>query len=656
MKAYYENNLVADGEREWTYNGNHYREIIFSMNGEPVGRATFGRDRSKDEKAWEAEVFVNYNAKESYHRTYGVGWRDTLAGAKKAIFDYVKKEAKNTPVPYLPSEDREFYPTPENVAGKLFADVDWKKVKSILEPSAGKGDLIELAKKVNLYGNGRRNIYGRINTRVGDENLDIDCIEIDENLRHILNGKGYRVVHDDFLTFGTKKAYDLILMNPPFSCGDLHLLHAIHLCENGGQIACILNAETIRNPYTKIRATLVKELRRLNANIRYLKGGFKGAERKTDVDVALININIPFSYADTSIFEKMKKAEEHKDENVISADSQLAPSNNIERLIREYNLLCSYGIELIKTYNGACPYITIGNDRYSTPIINLRIGGHDVHGTCGTAEINSYLREVRSASWERLFDLPELKNRMTADMYSEYQSTISEMKDYEFSEFNILQVLERIQNQLGEAAEDAIMKCFDKLSNKHAYNENIENENIHYFNGWKTNKAHYVNNKCIIPTWGCFATEWKSDKYGRYKDVMTELDPEGCFRTLDDLEKALNYIDKGETTPCNLYTSLKVAAINGKTTVQCKYFDVKFYKKGTCHIKFREQKILDRLNIFAARNRMWLPPTYGKVRYKDMESEDRRVVDEFMGKEKYDKLMENPKDYIIEGVKVPLLA
>lgn len=54
--------------------------------------------------------------------------------------------------------------------------------------------------------------------------LTVDCIEIDPELRNILKGKNHHVVHDDFLTFHTYKQYDLIVMNPPFSEGDKHLL------------------------------------------------------------------------------------------------------------------------------------------------------------------------------------------------------------------------------------------------------------------------------------------------------------------------------------------------------------------------------------------------------------------------------------------------
>ena len=624
-----------------------WRRYKCLLGGEVVGQVEWQSERERRwEKDWEAEIL------DDDARMKHLGWYDTMYAAKAAIFKAVgvSTRKKKTPVEYLPSADFEFYPTPSDVAGKLLSGVDWTNVKTILEPSAGKGDLLTYAKHVKT---GFKDHWG-YQTRIGDKALDIDCIEIDENLRYLLKGKGYRIVHDDFLTFRTRKQYDLILMNPPFSTGEYHLLHAIELVQNGGQIACILNAETLRNPYSKSRLTLLKELKRVGAEIRYLIDGFKHAERRADVDVALINIKVPFSLVDSSLYDNLKKAEDNRG-NVIDAKAEIAPANNVERLIREYDLLCQTGIELIKTYNGVRPYIMRGSDRYSKPMIELSICGHTAVDACGTEEVNQFLQGARWHYWRMLFDLPEIRNRMTSQMKDEYSSTVDEMRDYEFSEFNILQVIDRIQKQLGQGVEEAIMKCFDKLSNEHAYHEDIENDNIHYYNGWKTNKAHYVNSKCIIPTWGCFARSYKPDKYGRYKDVYTDIDPRECFAVLDDLEKALDYLDKGETYPTSLSRQLENAASCGRTTVACKYFDVTFYKKGTAHIKFRDQKILDRLNIFAAKNRSWLPPSYGKVRYNDMDDESKRVVDEFMGREHYEKVMDQPDQYVIEGITVPLL-
>ena len=231
------------------------------------------------------------------------------------------------------------------------------------------------------------------------------------------------------------------------------------------------------------------------------------------------------------------------------------------------------------------------------------------------------------------------------------------MQDYEFSKFNIQQVIERIMGQITVGVEEAIIKCFEKLSDEHSYNENVQNDNIHYYNGWKTNKAHYVNIRCIIPTWGCFATAYRENSRGQYTDVYTAIKPAGCFNVLSDLEKALNYLDKGETSDIDLMQTLEAAKnANRNRNIECKYFTVTFFKKGTCHIKFRDQKIVDRLNIYVGRNKAWLPPSYGKVKYDEMDEESRRVVDEFQGREAYDQVMANTEDYLIDVKETPLLT
>ena len=95
----------------------------------------------------------------------------------------------------LPHNDIQFYPTPLNVAYELQKNIEWRGVKNILEPSAGRGDLIEHILHIREL-EFRAKFHKRINV---NQQYCIDCIEIDENLRSILSGKGYRVVHDDFL-------------------------------------------------------------------------------------------------------------------------------------------------------------------------------------------------------------------------------------------------------------------------------------------------------------------------------------------------------------------------------------------------------------------------------------------------------------------------
>lgn len=120
------------------------------------------------------------------------------------------------------NENKNFYPTPEKLVNKMISLVDWNKVETVLEPSAGKGDIAETVKK---YGEKYQGV-----------SFDIDCIEYDENLRHILTGKDLKVVHNDFLTYDTMKSYDLIIMNPPFENGDKHILKALEMQEKTGAV------------------------------------------------------------------------------------------------------------------------------------------------------------------------------------------------------------------------------------------------------------------------------------------------------------------------------------------------------------------------------------------------------------------------------------
>ena len=651
--SYYENHIIL----EWRAGGRgtrgSYEKWDAYLHGDYVGQIEFFE---KPHNSWDKPYSVSTaDSKYSCH----VGSYDTMVAAKRALHKAVverhiiedrREQERAVPVAFLPETDCQFYPTPSDVAGKLMAGVDWRIVSSVLEPSAGRGDLIEwakrLCKKTRFH---RSRLFGTYSIDLDD----IDCVEIDPNLQALLVGKGYRVVHDDFLTYHTRKRYDLILMNPPFAEGDMHLLHALELCENGGQIACILNAETIRNPFSNRRKALLKVLHKHGASIRFVERGFSHAARRTNVDVALINVNIPAANEDTTIWDNLKKArEEHLEANVLN---EVAPANQVERLIREYDLLCSAGIQLMRVYNGVSDRIMCSSDsNHNRPIIGLVVDG-DKTNKCGAGHVNTFLRAARARYWRELFDLPELRQKMTSAMQDEYHSTIERMKDYEFSQFNIQQVVNQIMSQIVTGVEEAIVKCFDKLSAEHSYHSDVQNENVHYYNGWKTNKAHYVNAKCIIPTYGCFARGYKPDKHGRYKDTLEGLDARGCFQVLDDLEKALDYLDKGETPATDLSRMLQYAANDGRTTVNCKYFAVTFYKKGTCHIKFHDQKIVDRLNIYVGRQRAWLPPTYGSVHYDQMDDESKRVVDEFQGRDKYEAVINCPNDYIIETKAAPLM-
>ena len=176
----------------------------------------------------------------------------------------------------IPNDSKDYYPTPPALAAELLAglEIDGHSIKyaggPILEPSAGSGDLaraIEKAAGIAYNSDGTRDKYRPGNDYLL-EALQLDCIEKSAALRATLKENGFRVIHDDFLTFTPRAHYKAIIMNPPFSEGARHLLHALHIMERGGEVRCILNAETIRNPCTNERKELAALLAKYNARIK----------------------------------------------------------------------------------------------------------------------------------------------------------------------------------------------------------------------------------------------------------------------------------------------------------------------------------------------------------------------------------------------------
>lgn len=519
--------------------------------------------------------------------------------------------------------DYEFYPTPENVVLKMLEGIDLSKVDSVLEPSAGKGNIADVvAKKIES-----RSYY----VTEKQARSYLDCIEIDENLRHILSDKGYRVVHDDFLTFHTQKRYSLIIMNPPFSHGDEHLMKALDLVKDGGTVVCLLNAETIRNRCTNLRKLLFSKLTEMGANITYINDAFADSERKTGVEIALIKVNIPEAKRESFIFEGLKKK---KYEEQSGDCNDLVAGDFIDQIIKQFEVECEAGVKLINEYNAMKPYILSSFDAndYTKPIIELKVGKYDY-------SVNKYVELARKKYWEALFANKKFTGKLTSDLYHELMDKVGELSDYDFSRYNIGRIQIEILKKVNQGVNDAILKLFDKLSAQYSWYPECSN-NIHYYNGWASNSAHKINSKVIIPMNGAFSS-YSSDK--------SKLDVYAICEVLQDLEKSLSYLDTGIVDESySLYDRISAHSKAGITkNIPLKYFECTFYKKGTCHIKFTNLDLLEKLNIYGSQKKNWLPPSYGKKEYNNMTEEEKAVIDDFQGKNLYDAVMKR-RDYYLD--------
>ena len=543
------------------------------------------------------------------------------------------------------NDNKNFYPTPWHLIDKMLFGLDFDRIHSILEPSAGKGDIVEALKKEE----GKRTRY------YSKDTFDIDCIELDPNLQHILKGKDFRVVYSDFLAYDTMKEYDLIIMNPPFDNGCKHLLKALEMQKrNGGAIVCLLNAETLKNLCSNDRITLSRQLEEYNANIEFIQDAFVTAERKTSVEVALVKVQLPEVEQHSFIFEGLKKAEQIN-ENRIEEEYYLAENDLFKSIVNQYRMEVEAGIRLIKEYNAMYPLIMTDFAKDEKTGETVQKGGciltldlstnRDKYHTILT--INGFIREVRGKYWKALFKNPKFIGQLTNNLQQDFYNQLEDLKDYDFSLYNIYQLKVDMSSKVIKGIEDTIITLFDELSHKYHWFSETSN-NIHYYNGWKTNKAYIINKKVIIPLKGFYDLEYS---WGGFRPTRHEV-----VSKLQDMEKCFNYLDGGLTEAIDLESSLKFAEEYGETkNIELKYFIVTFYKKGTCHITFTNDELLKKFNIFGSQHKGWLPPCYGKKNYKDMSTEEKAVVNNFEGESEYIKVMKNTSYYLFDGNNLNLL-
>ena len=563
----------------------------------------------------------------------------------------------------------EFYPTPPELIARMLNGTDLNEVKTILEPSAGKGD-IALFVALAMYRIANDNYLWRryyVKENLTKEETqkkiiedmmthdlndpdhyhlkyleDIDCIELDPTLRTILQSKECRVVDDDFLKFSGEKHYDLIIMNPPFSNGDEHLIHALDIAERtGSRIVCLLNAETIRNPYTNLRKELLKRLENLGADYEYVQDAFKKSERKTDVEIVIVRVDVPSPFARRSrIWEELDEAQEEEfeaPENV----QELVTGDVCRQAVQMYKKELEAGRRLIAEYLALKPYLTSSFETEETPSYQkgctLILQTDSKHGGL---DWNDFVASVRYKYWYELLHKPVFLGNLTSNVRDEYFSDIKEFAKREFSLSNIYKVKIEILKRTAQGIEDKIVDIFEELS----YKNSMESQgNIHLFSGWKSNSAFRINPKVVVPWMGCWDSAFNKFRYETYSYNRN------LFSLLSDIEKCLDFLDGGENdNDRDIATWLRHYESEQQTKkLHFKYFDIDVFKKGTVHIRFTDLNALKKLNIYGCLHKGWLPPTYGKKAYSAMDEESRAVVDGFEGEDSYVETFAEPSRWII---------
>ena len=397
----------------------------------------------------------------------------------------------------------------------------------------------------------------------------------------------------------------------------------------------MLNSETLKNPYTNTRKELIQQLEKYNAEVQYIENAFTEAERKTSVEIALIYIDIPKINYNSVIIDELKKEEQYKTDTQYSND-KLINSDFIKGIVEQYNYEVKAGLKLINEYNSLKPLMLKSFKDNSNPVLKLSLEYEDQEGS---SLENAYIKQIRSKYWKALFSNDQFMGLFTTNLKRKYMEYVEELKDYDFSLYNIYSIRIKLSKEMIQGVEDTILNLFEEFSHKHYYDES--SKNVHMYNGWKTNKAWKINKKVIIPLSGFRDMSYS---WGRYEPTHYNV-----IDKLKDIEKVFNYLDDGITEDIDMSQTLKMAEHYGETKkIELKYFYITFFKKGTCHIEFKNMELLHKFNLYGSQRKNWLPPSYGKVNYKDMTVEEKAVIKEFEGEQSYNKVMSNRKYYFLD--------
>lgn len=491
-----------------------------------------------------------------------------------------------------------FYPTPEDLAFKMLSKVkNLSSIKYVLEPSCGKGNLIDSYCKYYKEHNGRRMEY----KKTARDYVKFDVIEIDQYLNSILKGNGYNVVGEDFLEFQPQRYYSLILMNPPFIQGAEHLLKAIDIQERiGGQIVCIINAETLKNTYSNNRKILKDILESYNADIEYIDNAFSNSERETDVQIALVYLDIPMKDK-TTMFER-EFTRDNPNISFKDLNALIPNMSKLEQLVFECDLIKKSVTELYKekfkidhmlNSVGLNSDISICDKTYSPKILSL----------------NEFINQINLKYWNKFINETDFLDRLPSNLRHTFNSNMERQADICFNLENVHYFYEELIAAIPQSYEEVCSKVFDDITRRYSYTDSVWNKTILHYDGWKTNDCMKITERCIIPcyrSWGLY----------QLPDILLDLNI--IFNNItgirDDISKDREL--------------LKAIENHGKK-LETKHFIIDSYKKQTLHIFFKNKDALQTFNILASKGKNWLPPSFGEKTWGDMDEEEKASITNF---------------------------
>jgi predicted RNA methylase len=456
----------------------------------------------------------------------------------------------------------DFYPTPADVAAEMLDPLDLRG-RIVLEPSAGSGNLIRACLERGAS--------------------EVFWCEQAPQLQAILSAIPGAIPcrpRSDFLQVQPEEVshIDMVVMNPPFSADERHILHAWQIAPPGCEIVALCNWSILDD--RSYRSLHDRNWRRQQQELSHLieaygsqaslGAAFADAERATNVYVGLVRLTKPGTRS---------TAADEFDGFFLGPDDIEAQGQGLIPYRRSRDIVNRY-VEACRIYDeqvAAGVRLQGVLDGFFGKDLGLQV---TVEGAPVTR--NRFRKDLQKAAWKHVFDEFLPQRLATIQLGKDINAFVEKQSQIPFTERNIYRMLQIVAGTHEQRIDRAVEEVIDKLTRHTKDNRwNVE--------GWVTNSGYMLNRKLIFPylaelAWSgggvCIRT------YGTAADEVRDLIKALCFITGRDYEEVKD--------PAGGYRNL----VPGEWC-DWGFFEFKAYKKGTVHLRFKN------LDDWAALNRRY---------------------------------------------------
>ena len=448
----------------------------------------------------------------------------------------------------------DFYPTPPDVAATMLDPLDLRG-RVVLEPSAGSGNLVQACLE-----------------RGAEEVL---MVEPEPKLRAILAAiTGSRLIGNDWLAITADQIshIDLVVMNPPFSADEAHILHAWAIAPPGCEIVALANWNSISGHYRGLQLQLAKLIEAYGSS-ECLGEVFADAERPTRVSVGLVRLTKPGAKPGADEFDGFFLGPddiEAQGEGIIPYRRSRDIVNRYVEACRIFDEQVAAGVRLSNVLDGF-----FGKD------LGLQV---TIEGQAVTR--NRFRKDLQKQAWKHVFDEFLPQQMATSQLAKDINRFVEDQSKIPFTERNIYRMLQIVAGTQEQRIDRAVEEAIDELTR-------YTKENRYGVEGWATNSGYMLNKRFINSRLAQLA--WSNPSKVRIETYGRQWDD------IQDLIKALCYITGRAIEEVRTPERINENSYEPGCWYDWGFFLFRPYKKGTVHFEFKDAEVWAALNARYAR-------------------------------------------------------